>query len=230
MNLFIYSDESGVFDQEHSTLFVYAGLVFVDSASMQNCSRLYAAVEEMIRNEEALANEVELKACSLRPTERRRLFKVTNKEYRFAVAIDLPKVRKEVFEHKKTKQRYLDYVFKMGVKRLFEQMIRDQAIDPENVNNLYFYVDQHTTATNGHYELKESLEAEFKYGIHSNDWTVFHPPIFPNLASVNLQYRDSKTATLIRAADIIANRVYNKARKEALSASSSLTFHVIWLP
>ena len=31
MDLFIYSDESGVFDKEHNEIYVYGGLIFLGS-------------------------------------------------------------------------------------------------------------------------------------------------------------------------------------------------------
>ena len=36
----------------------------------------------------------------------------------------------------------------------------------------------------------------------------FFPPLFPNMKSVDLDYCNSAKITLIRAADIIANKIY----------------------
>ena len=76
---------------------------------------------------------------------------------------------------------------------------------------MYFYMDEHTTATDGRYELKESLEEEFKIGIMNFEYNTFHKPIFSNLHALSLKFCDSKDNTLIRAADVIANKIYYKA-------------------
>ena len=76
------------------------------------------------------------------------------------------------------------------------------------VENIYVYVDEHSTATNGRYELQEGLLQEFKYGTHNGTWNMFYPPVFPKLNSLNVEFCDSSKRTLVRAADIIANRVF----------------------
>ena len=53
------------------------------------------------------------------------------------------------------------------------------------------------------------LQEEFKNGIHNLNFSHFYPPIFPKMNSVELSYCNSETVTLIRAADIIANRIYH---------------------
>ena len=51
--------------------------------------------------------------------------------------------------HKKSKQRYLDYAYKIALKRAFEWLIDEKYISGEEVENIYIFVDEHTTATNG---------------------------------------------------------------------------------
>lgn len=80
-------------------------------------------------------------------------------------------------------------------------------------------VDEHATATDGRYELRESLEQEFKFGTFNFEWTKWHPPIFRNIQQVTLSLVDSKTNTLVRAADIVANRVYHDALSNSLGKS-----------
>jgi hypothetical protein len=121
-------------------------------------------------------------------------------------------VLSQIFKSKKDKQRYLDYVYKIAVKRAFEFLIKKGEITPEDVEHLYFYVDEHTTATNGRYELKESLEQEFKNGTYNYNYGIFFEPIFKNIKSVDLEYCNSKNKLLVRAADIVANRVFYLAK------------------
>ena len=95
-------------------------------------------------------------------------------------------------------------MFKIAVKRKFQTLIREGVINPNNVGKIRFYVDEHATATDGRYELREALEQEFKIGTFNMKWSVF----LPKLQSVDLSFCDSKCQALIRAADIIANKIY----------------------
>ena len=91
-------------------------------------------------------------------------------------------------------------------------MITENLIVPNDVENIYFYVDEHTTATNGRYELREGLLGEFKTGTYNCRYNKFYPPIFPRLNSLQLTYCDSKQKPLVRAADIVANNIYHQAK------------------
>lgn len=86
---------------------------------------------------------------------------------------------------------------------------------------MYFYMDEHTTATDGRYELRESLEEEFKIGTMNFEYNIFHKPIFDNLHTLTLTFYDSKDKILIRAADIVANKVYYKAITGSVSELKS---------
>ena len=111
--------------------------------------------------------------------------------------------------NRKSKQRYLDFVYKVSLKRKFEFLIRMGRLNPADVTSLQVCVDEHATATDGRYELQEALEQEFKVGTFNYMWTQYFPPIFPNIQNVSLRLYDSKVNTLIRAADIVANHIYH---------------------
>ncbi len=232
VNIYIYTDESGTFDCLQGKFFVYGGLLFLDEESRETCSRKYSAVEHAVRDECAFSDEIELKACALSFAERQRLFRVTNKEYRFGVVVRIQnlRIREKIAYDKKEKQRYLDYAFKITIKRFFEYLIRKGTIVPDDIANIHFYIDQHTTATNGRYELEESLKKEFLFGTNNFSYDCHFAPLFTKAKSVKVTYCDSKHITLIRAADIIANRIYYKARHEMLDYSPSDNFHIITLP
>lgn len=91
-----------------------------------------------------------------------------------------------------------------------EKLISEKAIDPQDVERMYFNVDEHSTATNGKYELKENLEQEFKNGTYNTNYSIFFPPLFHGMADVQLEFCDSSAPNkrLVRAADIIANKIY----------------------
>ncbi|MBQ6852417.1 MAG: DUF3800 domain-containing protein [Oscillospiraceae bacterium] len=215
MNIFVYSDESGVFDKGHNKTFVYGGLVFLSKDDKDVACRKYIHAENAVRQSGTFSRKEELKAAAISPGDKRKLFRSLNDYYKFGVVVDQKRVRDSIMANKKSKQRYLDYVFKIGVKRLLQRLILEGVIHPRGIENIYFFVDEHTTATNGVYELRESLEEEFKYGIHNINFSTFYPPLFPQMGSVHLKYCNSATTTLVRAADIIANRIYHDVLEEA---------------
>lgn len=217
MNIFVYSDESGVFDRLHNDLFVFAGLIILSSSSKEEWSRRYSAAERRIRIAGKYEKGQELKASFVTNGEKLELYKALNGCYKFAVVVRQQRLLKSIFDSKKDKQRYLDYAYKIGVKRALEQLIEKGIIRSEEVENMYFFVDEHTTATNGCYELKEALEREFKNGTYNYNWDKFFPPIFPSVKTVNLEYCNSSTKILVRAADVVANRIFYLAKNSLLN-------------
>lgn len=207
MNLFVYSDESGVFDKEHNDYFVFGGVIFCSKEEKEAAVRKYRAVERIIRKDK-YQNGEELKACRISNVEKGKIFRSLNPYYKFGVVIEEQKVLDRIFCNKKDKQRYLDYAYKIGLKRCFEWLIQEGKLDPKEVERLFVFADEHTTATSGLYELQEALECEYKTGTYNYNWSTYFPPIFPYIQTVEVKFCNSETQTLIRAADIVANRLY----------------------
>ena len=230
MNLYIYSDESGVFDHIHNTYFVFGGIIFLDKEKRDVCSRKYSKAEKDVKAYLHLNKGDEAKASIITNHAKGKLFRALNNQYRFGVIIEEKRVLSRIWQSKKDKQRYLDYVYKIAVKRRLEGLIRQGVLDPSKVKNMYFFVDEHTTATNGRYELRESLETEFKNGIYNPSWDTFHDPLFPNMGSVELHFCNSATKTLVRAADIVANRIYHLANSDSKFVSFEDDLFVIRQP
>lgn len=214
MNIYIYSDESGVFDKEHNDIFVFGGLIILGSKSKEEWSRRYSAVEKVIRTKRSYHKDYELKATKISNGDKNKLYRSLNNCYKFGVVINQKRVLDRIFNSKKDKQRYLDYAYKIAVKRAFQELIEQGIIIPDDVERIYFYVDEHTTATNGCYELKEGLEQEFKYGTYNHDYRCYYPPIFLGLKDVHLDFCNSASKLLVRAADIIANKIYYVAHNK----------------
>lgn len=222
MNLYIYSDESGVFDKVHNDIYVYGGVVFLSKEDKDINVRKYRHVERIIRESKGYNKDIELKACILGNTEKTKIYRSLNRCIKFGVIVNQKSIRDEIFGNKKSKQRYLDYAYKIGLKRMFERLINEEFICSDEVENIYIYVDEHTTATDGRYELKEGLEQEFKLGTFNYTYNKFYPPIFKNIKSINVDYCNSNSVTLIRAADIVANNIYYKAIRGIENTSSNL--------
>ena len=231
MNIYICSDESGVFDKVHNDYFVFGGLVILGTPSKEIWSRRYSHVENILRMSKDVSKDYELKATQIANKEKGRLFRSLNECYKFGVVIKEQAVLDRIFYSKKDKQRYLDYAYKIAVKRFFEDFIQKGIIIPSAVERLYFYADEHTTATNGIYELREALEQEFKFGTFNYKYDRYYPPIFSKMQSVSFEYCNSQTKLLVRAADIVANKIYFLARNNRFDKILELSnTHVIYLP
>lgn len=208
MNIYVYSDESGVFDCVHNEYFVFGGIVFLNVEEKNKRTRLYLSAEKQVRCSEKIETCKEVKATSITNKGKASLFRSLNNVYKFGAVINQKRILPKIFEDKKSKQRYLDYAYKISIKRFFENFISKGIIKPEEVENLCFYIDEHTTATNGRYELKEALEEEFKRGTFNFKYDRFYSPIFPKLKNITVNFCNSSSTTLVRAADIVANRLY----------------------
>ena len=109
MDIYIYSDESGVFDYLHNDYFVFAGVIFFNKQDKDDMERKYIHAENCIRSSNGIVNTEELKACNLSNKNKGKLYRSLNNCLKFAVIIDQKRILKNIFDHKKSKQRYLDY-------------------------------------------------------------------------------------------------------------------------
>lgn len=208
MNIYVYSDESGVFDKAHNEFFVFGGLIILGNDEKEIWSRKYSAAENAIRNNYKKYGNYELKATHISNKDKGKLFRSLNHCYKFGVVITQEKVLDRIFKSKKDKQRYLDYVYKIALKNAFQNLMTKQIINSADIERIYCYVDEHTTATNGLYELKEGLEQEFKHGTYNGNFSRHFPPIFTSLKAVEVEFCNSASKLLVRAADIVANKLY----------------------
>ncbi|MFT8592413.1 MAG: DUF3800 domain-containing protein [Bifidobacterium sp.] len=208
MNIFAYADESGVFDHVHNDYFVFGGLLFISKEQKDVAGRRYISAERDLRKAGAAAGHQEMKAIYLSNGHKASLFRAMNPYVRFGVVVRQAYVLEAIFDNKKSKQRYLDYVFKIGMKRTMQHMMADGLFQAEDVDSIYVSMDEHSTATDGLYEMRQGLEAEFKYGTFNSTYQKHFPPLFPQMKNVEFVLRDSCQDPLIRAADITANRLY----------------------
>lgn len=216
MNLFVYSDESGVFDKIHEKYYTFGGVIFLSKEDKNHASNIFKNIELNIKKNKNINFNVELKASQLKVKHFRYIFNFMKIGYKFGCAIDITKVYDDIFLSKKTKQRYLDYVYKLSLKNALLKLRNNNIINLNEIENIYIFFDQHTTATDGIYELGESIEHEFKYGKRIYETDNYFPPICPYLKSVNLTYKNSQNTALIRYADIISNFVYKKMKQNKL--------------
>ena len=208
MDIFVYSDESGVFDPIHNEYFVFSGIICLSKDEKDNCLRKYLGLERELRHRANYDIDKELKATDITIKEKRKLFNSMKNIYKFCVIVDQKRVNKNIISNKKTKQRFLDYAFKMGLKNALKSLISQEIIACNEVKHIYVFCDEHNTATNGRYELQEALFQEFKIGTFNWSYNIYFEPLFKKINSVNVEFLCSKKQPLIRASDVIANRIY----------------------
>ncbi len=224
-NLFVFSDESGVFDNLHYQYYCFGGIIFLSKEEKNQAARNFHHVEKIIK--EKLEISGEMKAAALKNKYKYKLLKSISSFTIFGVVIDLNKVNKNIFLDKKTKQRYLDFAYKLGLKNAFKDLIEEGIIFQNDISNIYVNCDEHVTATNGIYELQESLENEFKRGTYNYNYNEFYEPLFKKLSSVQVKFCDSKNNVYIRMADIIANYIYKMAN---YNLTTAFRIHIKNLP
>lgn len=231
MKLFIYSDESGVFDYMHNDYFVFGGIICFGQEQKELFSRQYSHVESIIRSQNNEHNRSkEVKASNVTNKQKGKLYRSLNNIYKFTVVIKLKSLDKNIFENKKHKQRYMDFAYKMVLKKCLQCLINNAAIDPSTVDEICVCVDEHSTATDGLYELRENLLREFKIGTFNPSYQHFFEPIFPCLKILNVNFCNSANKILIRAADIVANHSFHKAMEGSGYIRDLKNTFVLYMP
>lgn len=229
-NIYIYSDESGVFDRFHNDYFVFAGVIFFSEEEKDIASRKFAHVEKTIRSSGQYQKDIELKACRISNQQKGKLYRSLNGVYKFCVVIKQKNVNYKIYSNKKHKQRYLDYAYKIVLKKCFEILIENKYMSARKIRVIFVNADEHVTATDGKYELRESLLNEFKNGTFNPTWEKHFDPVFPYLRDVEVRFCNSKKVLLVRAADIIANRCYHDALKFHGSVEEKRNMFIYYLP
>lgn len=92
-------------------------------------------------------------------------------------------------------------------------MISEGKLNDTDDVHIHVFIDEQLTATNGYYDLRDSIVEELRYGIVNFNYGVHHSAVFSSEVTVSIEYCDSKTNYLIQASDILANRVWNSYRR-----------------
>lgn len=222
MDLYIYADESGVFSKDND-FFIISMIIFKSLSKRDIASSLFKQYEQKnINNSNNNDASIELKGSNI---SNKRKKKILNRFSAFSnlivVKIKNCKIHEKIWVSPRSRQRYLDYVFKMVLKEYIISESKIGNIKLTDIKNIFIFQDEHTTATDGIYELKESIYTEFKEGMFVANFTHFVEPIMSNLNNVNVKYCDSKSVPLIRLADYLAN-YYFRYIKHNLDSSNSI--------
>lgn len=223
-----FFDDSGVLHKNaQEKYFVYAGYVFTNRDVLNDAKRKYIHANKKLKK--ALGRTDELKAANLKSKHKRSLFN-TVKEYASAAAVvDIDKVYDYILSSKKSICRYKDYVLKRCIKDKLKRLIADGIISKSEDITISIYIDEQLTATDGYYDLRDSIMEELKYGIANFDYGIRHPHIFEADVKVNIEYCDSSHNYMIQASDILANRIWhsyinNDRKLRKIDNHTTLTF------
>lgn len=143
--------------------------------------------------------------------------------------VDINRVYDYILADKKSRCRYKDFVLKLCVKRRISEFVNRGIINPDDDLQVSIYIDQQLTATNGYYDLRDSVKEELQYGIVNFNYGIRHDNVINGEVRVSIQYCDSEKNYLIQASDILANRIwssyrFNKPELRVINKHLSLTF------
>ena len=206
--VYFFFDDSGVLHKnEGSGYFVYAGFVFTSKHELDCAKRKYIHANRMIRK--ALDFDGELKASKLKNKHKRSLFNSVQEYQSLSVAIDINRVYNYILNNKKSICRYKDYILKRAVKTKLKNLISSGVIQKDKDIGIFISIDEQLTATNGYYDLRDSIAEELQHGVANFDYGVVHKNLFDANVKVNIFYCESKNNYLIQASDILANRIWH---------------------
>lgn len=208
--IFFFDDSGVLHKNELSGYFVYAGYVFTNRNELDSAKRKYIHANKMLKN--ALCVSTELKASNLVPKHKRSLYNSV-KDYRsVAAVVEISRLYNYVIENKKSICRYKDYILKRCIKNELELMITDGILSKNEDITISIYIDEQLTATNGYYDLRDSIKEELKHGIINFNYGISYPNVFDANVEVIIHYCDSSTNYMIQASDILANRIWTSYR------------------
>ena len=208
--IFFFDDSGTLHRKEPSGYFVYAGYVFTGKEEIEAAKRKYVNANAKLKK--ALSRDDELKACTLKPKHRRALYNSVKCSDSVAAIVEIPKVYDSILEDKKSICRYKDYVLKRCIKSKLEQMVMEDKLSRNKDIKITVFIDEQLTATNGYYDLRDSIKEELEHGIANFDYGTRHPNVFNADVQVYIHYCNSSKNYMIQASDILANRIWTSCR------------------
>lgn len=224
-DVYFFFDDSGVLHRNAPcNYFIYAGYVFTSRSDLDTAKRKYINANRKIRK--ATGSSGELKAANLTASQKRSLFNSIREYDSVSAAVDISRVYGYILNNKKSICRYKDYVLKLCIKRKLKDLIQSGVLSSSDDVNLHIYIDEQLTATNGYYDLRDSIMEELQHGIVSFNYGTVHPKVFDGEVKVSIEYCESKNNYLIQASDIIANRIWTSYRANNPELRNNIPNHL----
>lgn len=206
-------DDSGKMVKDEKC-FSYGGIYFLDRDSRDNFKRLYSSF--INDNKCKFCKNIcdnnchEVKSNNTNNKFRRRVVNmIKNKEfvYTYAITIYNKNIGEEIFNSKKSKGRRVDYYQKIIIKEIVKNLIKEKIINGNDDLKLIINIDEAKTATNGIYNLKESIYEELKIGIVNFNYSYNFPPLIKGSLFLEVNYVDSRKNYLVQASDFLVGYV-----------------------
>lgn len=212
-HIYLYMDDSGKISKFEDYA-VFAGIVFKDTKEKSKFSNMYRSIINSIKckycDEPAngcSCNCPEIKAFSIKTSDRRRIIKLSKEYTTFFTSIYNKNLRGYIINDKRSKGRFNEYAQRRLIKTTINHLISLNVINPNLPLYLHINIDEMPTKSNGYYTLRDGLIEELKHGIQNFNYGVYHRPIIYGDLKLEVVYKDSKKDLGIQMADILANTV-----------------------
>ena len=212
-DIYFFFDDSGVFHRnEPSGFFIYAGFVFTSREELESAKRKYRSANRALKEALGVDSDYELKASVLKNKHKRSLLTSVLEYESLSAVVELSRVYDYIIDNKKSRCRYKDYILKLCIKRKLQDLIQRGILNNDEDIKLQVFIDEQLTATDGYYDLRDSIAEELQHGIINFNYGVVHEKVFSGKVRVDIRYCESKNNYLIQASDIIANRIWTSYR------------------
>lgn len=121
-------------------------------------------------------------------------------------------------------------MLKRCVKEKLKQLIADSVISENEDIKISIYIDEQLTATDGYYDLRDSIKEELQFGIVNFDYGIMHHHLFNSNVIVNIQYCDSSSNYMIQASDILANKIWTSYRTKNINLRNISNHKILTFP
>ncbi|TDV24406.1 hypothetical protein BCF59_0371 [Mycoplasmopsis mustelae] len=199
-----YSDESGVLDTKN-TFFIFSILVIKSKNQSKIIKSKFKKLEKQLKKELNINDKDELKGYRILNDKKKQIINLLDDIDKICILISIDKISEKIKNDKKSRRRYLDFIYKFACKKYLEREISSGRLSKNDTVNLHFFIDNQNKSTNGIYDLKESISNELFYGTFKLEYDWYIQPLFTKKGNVNIIYCDSKQYEFIRLADILAN-------------------------
>lgn len=213
--ILFFIDDSGVLtDKSNDVYFIYGGMYFLSNSEKNNAS---IGVEKIKNTTKFEGDELKFSRIRNRETKLKTVKRIGSLVNSCSVSVSITSLNRVDLDCAHSIGKYKDYMLKMLIKSVIIELVNQGKLNPCLDLNVELYIDQQATRTNGYYNLKDSIQKELNYGMHSGH--IFHPPIWEGLVRVTkVKYCVSHNHYLLQAADIIAGYV-------RLSCNEGSEFH-----
>lgn len=175
--------------------------MFCGEQERDNAQRRYKSKVEQLKK--LLGRTDELKAHTLPPKYRDKLFSVLKDCYSFSTTVNVHQLYEYVVKGEDDITRYKDHILCKVIREQIRVLISNKIIRPTISTAVKVNIDMQPTASNGFYNCHDAIERELF------EKTKRYDAILQAIGCVEVNYRDSARDYLIQSSDILANRIWN---------------------